>query len=242
MLLQVEGLKKRFGRRNAVNGVSFTLEVGDVLGFVGPNGAGKTTTMRMIAGYLEPDYGFTRVLNFDMFRQTRDAQQHLGYLPEGAPLYGEMTPWAYLIYVAEARGLEGKYARYAATKAADKGRLGAAIDQTIDTLSKGYRRRVAFAAALIHDPSVLVLDEPTDGLDPNQKRAVRALIADLSKEKAVLISTHALEEVEAMCNRAIIIDRGVIVAQGAPAALAARAASGRLDDYFRDVTKAEDLP
>lgn len=242
MLLQVEGLKKRFGRRDAVNGVSFTLEVGDVLGFLGPNGAGKTTTMRMISGYLEPDYGFTRVLNFDVFRHQRDAQQHIGYLPEGAPLYGEMTPWTYLIYAAEARGVKGKFARYAATKAADKARLGATIDQSIETLSKGYRRRVAFAAALIHDPTVLVLDEPTDGLDPNQKRAMRALIGELSKEKAVLISTHALEEVEAMCNRAIIIDRGVIVAEGQPAALAGRAPSGRLEDFFRDVTKAEDLP
>ena len=176
MLLQVDGLRKSFGRRQAVDGIGFSLDVGEIVGFLGPNGAGKTTTMRMIAGYLEPDEGSAKIFNIDVAQERRRAQERLGYLPEGAPLYGEMTPWTFLRFVAETRGMSREAARHAVRRAAQDARLGETIDQPIDTLSKGYRRRVGLAAALLHDPLLLILDEPTDGLDPNQRHAVRDLI------------------------------------------------------------------
>ena len=240
MLLQVDGLRKTFGRRAAVDGVTFALDVGEIVGFLGPNGAGKTTTMRMIAGYLEPDDGVAKVFNIDVAQDRRRAQERVGYLPEGAPLYGEMTPWTFLRFVAEARGMTRDAARHAVRRAAQDARLGETIDQPIETLSKGYRRRVGLAAALLHDPLLLILDEPTDGLDPNQRHAVRDLIRRLGEERGIIISTHMLEEVEAVCTRAILIDNGRVIADDTPKALAEK--HGGLDNAFRTLTHGEERP
>ncbi len=238
MILQVEGLRKRFGRRVAVDVISFEVAAGEVVGLLGPNGAGKTTTMRMIAGYFEPDEGSVKVFGIDVARDRVRAAARIGYLPEGNPLYEEMTPLAFLRFVAEARGVDPKQARGPVMRAAQAANIGEALTKPIDTLSKGYRRRVGLAAALVHDPMLLVLDEPTDGLDPNQRHAVRALIGELAPERAILISTHSLEEVSAMCTRAIIIDRGRIVADDTPEALANRYPDG-LEGAFRALTKGE---
>ncbi len=238
MLLQVEGLRKTFGARAAVDGVSFELDVGEIVGFLGPNGAGKTTTMRMIAGYLEPDDGVAKIFNVDVVQDRRRAQERVGYLPEGNPLYGEMTPWMFLRFVAEARGMTKEAARNAVRRAAQDARLGDTIDRPIETLSKGYRRRVGLAAALLHDPMLLILDEPTDGLDPNQRGAVRDLIKRLGEERGLILSTHSLEEVDAVCTRAIVINAGKIVADARPAELAAQ--HGGLDAAFRALTHAEE--
>jgi ABC-2 type transport system ATP-binding protein len=239
MLLQVEGLRKSFGRRTAVNDISFSLEAGEIVGFLGPNGAGKTTTMRMIAGYLEPDEGAVRVFNTDVSQERARAQARIGYLPEGGPLYGEMTPLSFLRFIAEVRGMKPDSARHAVRRAAQDARLGDAIERPIDTLSKGYRRRVGLAAALLHDPMLLILDEPTDGLDPNQRQAVRDLIKRLSEERGLILSTHSLEEVEAVCTRAIIIHEGKIVADATPAKLAEGQADG-LEGAFRTLTGGEE--
>jgi len=239
MLLQVEGLRKSFGRRLAVNGVTFSVDAGEIVGFLGPNGAGKTTTMRMIAGFLEPDEGTARVFGIDVARDRARAQERIGYLPEGAPLYEEMTPMSFLAFLAEARGMAKDAARNAVRRAAQDANLGDAIERPIGTLSKGYRRRVGLAAALLHDPMLMVLDEPTDGLDPNQRQAVRDLIRRLGQDRAVLISTHSLEEVSAVCTRAIVIDKGRVIADETPAALAARDPNG-LEGAFRALTSAEE--
>lgn len=238
MLLQVEGLRKTFGRRVAVDGIGFAVDVGEIVGFLGPNGAGKTTTMRMIAGYLEPDAGTVKVFNIDVARERRRAQERLGYLPEGAPLYGEMTPWSFLRFVAETRGMTREGARHAVRRAAQDARLGDSIDRPIETLSKGYRRRVGLAAALLHDPMLLVLDEPTDGLDPNQRHAVRDLVRKLGEDRGLIISTHSLEEVEAVCTRAILIDQGRIVADQTPQSLIEK--HGDLDRAFAALTRQEE--
>ncbi|MES1157308.1 MAG: ABC transporter ATP-binding protein [Alphaproteobacteria bacterium] len=241
MLLQVDGLRKTFGRRVAVDGVSFSLDVGEIVGFLGPNGAGKTTTMRMIAGYFEPDDGVAKVFNIDVAQDRRRAQERVGYLPEGAPLYGEMTPWMFLRFVAEARGMSREASRHAVRRAAQDARLGDTIDQPIETLSKGYRRRVGLAAALLHDPLLLILDEPTDGLDPNQRGAVRELIQRLGEERGLIISTHSLEEVDAVCTRAIVIDSGRVVADDTPKALAEKH-GGSLEAAFKTLTRGEERP
>jgi len=237
MLLQATGMTKSFGARKAVRNVSLSIEAGETVALLGPNGAGKTTTLRMLAGFLEPDDGNVRALHYDMRRQRVKAQTSVGYLPEGAPLYGEMTPWSYLSFVANARGLGGSKGRAALMRAAQRVGLGATIYQPIDTLSKGYKRRTALAAAILHEPPILLLDEPTDGLDPNQNVAIRALIRELAHDKAILISTHNLEDVETMCRRAVVIDDGQVVANGAPAELAARTPSKKLVDFFRAVTR-----
>jgi ABC-2 type transport system ATP-binding protein len=238
MLLQVDGLRKTFGRRVAVDRIGFSLDVGEIVGFLGPNGAGKTTTMRMLAGYFEPDEGAAKIFNVDIVRERRRAQERVGYLPEGAPLYGEMTPWTFLRFVAEARGLPREAARHAVRRAAGDARLGDTINRPIDTLSKGYRRRVGLASALLHDPMLLILDEPTDGLDPNQRHAVRDLIKRLGEDRGLIISTHSLEEVDAVCTRAIIIDQGRIVADETPAAL--REQHGSLERAFAALTGGEE--
>jgi ABC-2 type transport system ATP-binding protein len=238
MLLQVDGLRKAFGRQIAVDGIGFSLDVGEIVGFLGPNGAGKTTTMRMIAGYLEPDAGVAKIFNIDVAQDRRRAQERVGYLPEGAPLYGEMTPWSFLRFIAEARGMAKEPARHAVRRAAQDARLGDTIDRPIDTLSKGYRRRVGLAAALLHDPMLLVLDEPTDGLDPNQRHAVRDLIRKLGEERGLIISTHSLEEVDAVCTRAIVIDQGRVVADKTPAEL--RDQYGSLEKAFEALTRGEE--
>jgi ABC-2 type transport system ATP-binding protein len=238
-MLVVEDLKKRFGALEAVRGVSFTLARGEVLGFLGPNGAGKTTTMRMIAGYLEPDGGRAVIDGSDITEARLAAQAKLGYLPEGAPAYPDMTPQAFLGYVARARGHDAGKARELARLAADLVELAGAARRPIETLSKGYKRRVGLAAALLHDPPVLILDEPTDGLDPNQKHAVRSLIRRLAPDKAIIVSTHILEEVDAVCTRAMVIDQGLVKVDDTPAGLAARHPSGRLDALFRALTTPE---
>jgi ABC-2 type transport system ATP-binding protein len=239
MLLQVENLHKSFGRHVAVQSVSFAVDVGEVVGLLGPNGAGKTTTMRMIAGYLEPDQGAAKVIGLNVARDRQRAQKRIGYLPEGAPLYGEMTPWTFLRFIAEARGLAPDAARHAVTRAANDTRLDEAIDRPIETLSKGFKRRVGLAAALVHDPMLLILDEPTDGLDPNQRAAVRDLIRRLGAERGLIISTHSLEEVEAVCTRAIVIHRGKVAADATPAALA-ETYGGTLEAAFQTLTGGED--
>lgn len=218
-MLKLERLTKSYGEKRAVDAVSFELGAGDVLGFLGPNGAGKSTTMRMIAGAILPDEGDAWIAGHSITTARRHAQAALGYLPEGAPLYDDLTPPAFLDFLASARGLDRSARRTAIDRVVADARITSVMDKPIGALSKGYRRRVGLAGALLHDPPVLVLDEPTDGLDPNQKRAVRALIARMAPEKAILISTHTLEEVPAMCNRVIIVDRGRIVTDTTPEAL-----------------------
>jgi ABC-2 type transport system ATP-binding protein len=213
-LIEAEGLVKSFGTLKAVDGITLRVPRGEVLGFLGPNGAGKSTTMRLITGFLEPDAGYARIAGFDVQEHAIEAKRRLGYLPEGAPLYSEMTPKGFLRFVAELRGLQGDSLALAVTKAVERTGLGPVLDQTIETLSKGYKRRVGIAQAILHDPEVLIMDEPTDGLDPNQKHQVRELITEMAREKAIIVSTHILEEVEAVCTRAIVINKGRIVADG----------------------------
>ena len=221
-MIEVTGLTKRFGPIAAVSGVNLKVGKGEVLGFLGPNGAGKSTTMKMITGYLTPSEGTVRVLGHDIEEDTIAAQACIGYLPEGAPAYSDMTARQFLIFIAQVRGFAGAGAKLRVDEAVSKTDLAAVLDQPIETLSKGFKRRVGLAQAILHDPPVLIMDEPTDGLDPNQKHAIRSLLRDMAPEKAIIVSTHLLEEVEAICTRAIIIDRGQIVADGTPAELLAR--------------------
>ncbi len=221
-LVEIEGLVKDFGPFRAVDQLSFSVSKGEVLGFLGPNGAGKSTTMKMITGFLAPTTGRIRVAGFDLADDLLEAQSRIGYLPEGAPAYPEMTPRQYLGFIAEVRGARGADVERQVDAAVARTQLGAVLEQPIETLSKGFKRRVGLAQAILHDPPVLIMDEPTDGLDPNQKHAVRQLIAEMSADKAIIISTHILEEVEAVCTRAVIIDRGRIVADGTPTQLTAR--------------------
>jgi ABC-2 type transport system ATP-binding protein len=230
-MIRIEGLVKAFGQKRAVDGLSFAVERGEVLGFLGPNGAGKSTTMRMITGYLPPTAGSVSVGGHDVVEAPLQAKRLIGYLPEAAPSYPDMTVEGFLSFAAELRGLDGAARRKAIARVVELCFLSSVLHQSIDTLSKGYKHRTCLAQALIHDPEVLILDEPTDGLDPNQKHEVRNLIRELSKTKAIIFSTHILEEVDAVCTRAIIIDRGRIVASGTPDEL------GRpLDEVFRRLT------
>ncbi len=214
VLVEATDLRKRFGEIVAVDGISLEVKSGEVLGFLGPNGAGKSTTMKMITGFLEPDAGSARIAGLDVFEEPRAARSRLGYLPEGAPCYGEMTARAFLTFIAEIRGFDRNEASRRVAVAVDKTELAGVLEQRIETLSKGFKRRVAIAQAILHDPQVLIMDEPTDGLDPNQKHHVRKLITDMAADKAIIVSTHILEEVEAVCSRAVIINRGRIVADG----------------------------
>jgi len=222
VLVEVRGLRKRFGAIQAVDDVSFEVCRGEVLGFLGPNGAGKTTVMKMVTGFLEPDGGEVRIGGTDVARDPLGVKRRIGYLPENAPSYGEMTVESFLRFVADARALQEPGRSLA--DVADKTGLGRVLPQTIDTLSKGFRRRVGLAAALIHDPEVLILDEPTDGLDPNQKALVQELIRDLSSDKAIVLSTHILDEAEKVCNRAMIISEGRLLVDSTPDALMKEAA------------------
>lgn len=215
-MLEIDGLVKRFDSIKAVDGVSFSVQKGEVLGFLGPNGAGKSTTMKMITGFLRPDAGRVSVCGYDLAEDPMAAQGQVGYLPEGAPAYGDMTPAGFLEFIAEVRGFARKEAETAISQAVSRAQLQSVLKQPIETLSKGFKRRVGLAQAILHDPPVLIMDEPTDGLDPNQKFAVRRLISAMAKDKAIIISTHILEEVDAVCSRAMIIDRGKIVADGTP--------------------------
>jgi ABC-2 type transport system ATP-binding protein len=218
-MIKVENLTKIFGAKRAVDGVSFTVERGEVLGFLGPNGAGKSTTMRMLTGFLPPTSGTVTVGGHDMSEQPIAAKKLLGYLPESAPAYTDMTVHGFLNFAAEIRGLRGEARKAAVRRVVDLCFLESVLHQNVDTLSKGYRHRTCFAQSIIHDPDILVLDEPTDGLDPNQKHEIRQLIRKMGEKKAIIFSTHILEEVDAACTRAIIIDRGVIVANGTPEVL-----------------------
>jgi len=221
-MIEIEGLTKNFGPRTAVAGIDLKVGRGEVLGFLGPNGAGKSTTMKMITGFLAPSSGRVRVCGFDVENEPLGAQRLIGYLPEGAPAYGDMTPRQFLAFIAEVRGYSGAEAKKRIGEAMQKTDLDPVLDQPIETLSKGFKRRVGLAQAVLHDPPVLIMDEPTDGLDPNQKHSVRELLRVMAPRKAIIVSTHLLEEVEAICTRAVIIDRGRIVADGTPGELLAR--------------------
>ncbi len=221
-MIETHALGKRYGDFTAVDGITFKVEPGQVLGFLGPNGAGKSTTMKMIAGFLAPTSGRATVCGFDVEQQALDAKRVVGYLPEGAPSYGEMSVRQFLHFIAEMRGVDPAVRGKRLDDAIGRLNLDGVLEQPIDTLSKGFRRRVGLAQAIVHDPKVLVLDEPTDGLDPNQKHEVRTLINAMSRDKTIIVSTHVLEEVHAVCNRAIIIARGRILADATPAELEAR--------------------
>ncbi len=218
-MIKVHNLAKAFGAKRAVDGISFSVERGEVLGFLGPNGAGKSTTMRMITGFIPPTEGTITVGGFDIVDNSIQARRLIGYLPENAPAYTDMTVLGFLNFAAEIRGLSGDARKKAVHRAVEMCFLESVLHQSVETLSKGYRHRTCFAQSIIHDPDVLVLDEPTDGLDPNQKHEVRGLIRRMGEKKAIIFSTHILEEVDAACSRAIIIDRGKIVANGTPAQL-----------------------
>lgn len=221
-MIEVQSLTKHFGPIVAVDSVSFAVRPGEVLGFLGPNGAGKSTTMRMIVGFLAPTSGTAKVCGFDVLEQPIEVKKRVGYLPEGAPLYADMTPASFLRFVAEARGFTGTEAKRRIETVVVRTQIASVLEQPIDTLSKGYKRRVALAQALLHDPEVLILDEPTDGLDPNQKHEVRSLLREMAPHKTIIISTHLLEEVASVCTRAIVIAGGKIAVDSTPAALEAR--------------------
>ena len=221
-MIKVQNLKKTFGPKVAVNGVSFTVQKGEVLGFLGPNGAGKSTSMRMITGFIPPTAGEVTIGGHSIVDAPLEAKRLIGYLPENAPSYADMTVLGFLNFAAELRGMAGDARKRAVNRVIEMCFLEGVIHQSVETLSKGFRHRTCFAQSIIHDPEVLILDEPTDGLDPNQKHEVRTLIRKMGETKAIIFSTHILEEVEAVCSRAIIIDRGTIVANGTPAELKAR--------------------
>jgi ABC-2 type transport system ATP-binding protein len=221
-MIKVNNLSKSFGPKVAVNDVSFSVERGEVLGFLGPNGAGKSTTMRMITGFIPPSAGSVSIGGHDMIEEPIEAKRMIGYLPENAPAYNDMTVSGFLSFAAEIRGLRGEEKKKAVNRAVEMCFLESVRHQSVETLSKGYRHRTCFAQSIIHDPDVLIMDEPTDGLDPNQKHEMRTLIRRMGEKKAIIFSTHILEEVEAVCSRAIIIDRGQIVANGTPQQLKQR--------------------
>jgi ABC-2 type transport system ATP-binding protein len=227
-MIEVRNLVKHFGSKAAVDGISFSVARGEVLGFLGPNGAGKSTTMRMLTGFLWPDGGSASIGGIDVGTDPIGAKRLLGYLPESAPSYGDMSVSAFLRFCGAVRGMGGAGLRAAVEEAVERCFLQPVREQSIETLSKGYRHRVGLAQAILHDPPALVLDEPTDGLDPNQKHEVRQLIRKMGESKAIVFSTHILEEVEAACTRAIIIDRGRVVANGTPAELKARGGGARV--------------
>jgi ABC-2 type transport system ATP-binding protein len=238
-MIEVQGLVKTYGTKRAVDGVSFSVQRGEILGFIGPNGAGKSTTMKMITGFLRPTAGTARVAGHDVAAEPVAVKRKIGYLPESAPAYGEMTVEEFLRFIAECRGFRGGDALPPVERAITLTHLVPVRRQTIETLSKGYKQRVGFAQALLHDPPVLVLDEPTDGLDPNQKNEVRALIKQMAAEKAVVLSTHILEEVEAICTRIILISQGKVVVDESPAQFQARQPGARLDEIFRSLTRSD---
>jgi len=249
-MIRIENLVKSFGAKRAVDGVSFSVERGEVLGFLGPNGAGKSTTMRMITGFMPPTAGKVTVGGHDVAESPLEAKRLMGYLPENAAAYPDMTVRGFLEFAAELRGLHGAKRKQAVHRVVELCFLESVLRQSIDTLSKGYKHRTCLAQALIHDPDVLIMDEPTDGLDPNQKHEVRNLIRGLGKKKAIVFSTHILEEVDAACTRAIIIDRGKIVANGTPEALrnmsdlagaVTLSAHGATAEKLSELGKVEDL-
>lgn len=223
-MITATNIRKSFNGVTAVEGISFQVRPGDVVGFLGPNGAGKSTTMKMLTGFLTPDSGEIRINDLPIENAKKAIQQQMGYLPEGAPSYADMTPIQMLDFIAEVRGLSSGFKRKRINEVIDLVSLDTVLDKPIEQLSKGFKRRVGLAQAILHDPSILILDEPTDGLDPNQKYQVRELISQLSKDKMVIISTHILEEVSAVCNRAMVLAKGQILFDSTPQALQAKSA------------------
>lgn len=238
-MIEVTDLTKKFGSKHAVDSLSFTVEKGEVLGFLGPNGAGKSTTMRMITGFVSPSAGTIRVCGYDVSKDPEVVKTNIGYLPESAPLYSDMTVLSFLKFCASIRGIKGQPQKDAVEKVIETCFLQKVTHQSIDTLSKGYRHRTCLAQALLHDPEVLILDEPTDGLDPNQKHEVRKLIRELGKTKSVLFSTHILEEVDAACSRVVIVDQGKMIKEGTPEKLLAESGCSDLHELFRKITTVE---
>tara|TARA_Y100000590_G_scaffold93798_1_gene106283 strand:+ start:17628 stop:18344 length:717 start_codon:yes stop_codon:yes gene_type:complete len=235
-MISVINITKKFDEFTAVDNLSMEVKKGEVLGFLGPNGAGKSTTMKMITGFIKPTNGLIKVKGMDVETNSIDCKKLIGYLPEGAPLYGDMTPLNMLKFVSFIRGMNSKEFKKALDSVVVKTEITDVINQPIDTLSKGYKRRVGLAQALIHDPEILILDEPTDGLDPNQKHHVRNLINEMGKEKAIIISTHILEEVDAVCSRACIIAKGKKLIDKKPSDLKKVFKNKNLDQIFRDIT------
>jgi len=239
-MIKVDHLSKRFGSIVAVDDISFELGRGEVLGFLGPNGAGKSTTMKMLTCFLRPDGGTAVLDGCDILQDPVGVRRRVGYVPENAPLYDEMTAGGFLEFVCEVRGMRGAPAKAAIERVVELCNIGSVFHQVIETLSKGFKRRLGLAQAFLHDPDILILDEPTDGLDPNQKHDVRELIRTMSKDKCIVISTHILEEVEAVCTRAMIIARGKVLADGKPDELKKRG-DGKLDAYFRKITRTQEV-
>ena len=237
-MIEVKELRRSFGPIVAVDGISFNVEKGDVLGFLGPNGAGKTTVMRILACFLAPDSGTATICGYDILRSPVQVRRSLGYLAENAPAYNEMTVGAFLKFVCDVRRITGAKRKQSLDRIVPMCAIESVYHQTIETLSKGYQRRVGLAQALIHDPDVLILDEPTDGLDPNQKHEVRKLINEMASDKSIIVSTHVLEEVEAVCSRTIIISRGRILVDSTPEKLKQKYQCS-LDEVFRKITKAK---
>jgi ABC-2 type transport system ATP-binding protein len=237
-MISVKELRRSFGPIVAVDGISFDVEKGQVLGLLGPNGAGKTTAMRMLACFLKPDSGTATVCGYDILTKSVEVRRSLGYLAENSPAYNEMTVGGFLDFVCDARQIKGKNRKQALDRVVPMCSIESVYHQTVETLSKGYKRRLGLAQALIHDPDVLILDEPTDGLDPNQKHEVRGLINGMAKDKCIIVSTHILEEVEAVCSRTIIISRGRILVDSTPEKLKKEYKCG-LDEVFRKITKAK---
>lgn len=235
-MIKVDALTKKFGSFVAVDALSFDCVPGEVIGLLGPNGAGKSTTMKMITGFVPPTSGRITVAGYDIGTDSLAARKRMGYLPEGAPSYSDMTPRSILSFVAKVRGISGDLLESRMATVVAALHLEPVLDQSIETLSKGFKRRVGLAQSILHDPDILILDEPTDGLDPNQKHEVRELITSMSANKLILISTHILEEVEALCTRALIIADGKILRDATPAELISESSIGKLDDVFRAIT------
>lgn len=239
-MIEIKGLSKHFGALRAVDDLTFEVQKGEVLGFLGPNGAGKSTTMKMITGFLAPTHGRIRVAGMNVARRPVACKSRIGYLPEGAPAYPDMTPLGFLRFIAAIRGYDKAEQEERVRSVASRVNIVSVLHQPIETLSKGFKRRVGLAQAILHDPEILILDEPTDGLDPNQKHEVRQLITEMAKSKAIILSTHILEEVEAVCTRALVISAGRMVFDGTPAEFEAQApaevSTNRMDWVFRKLT------
>ncbi|MHC4512663.1 MAG: ABC transporter ATP-binding protein [Planctomycetota bacterium] len=238
-MIQVQNICKQFGSIHAVDDISFAVGRGDVLGFLGPNGAGKSTAMKILTCFLQPDSGTARVGGCDILTDPIGVRRKVGYVPENVPLYEDMSVGSFLRFVCDVRGIKGQNALSAIDRVVEQCNIRSVYHQVMETLSKGFKRRVGLAQAFLHDPEILILDEPTDGLDPNQKHDVREMIRGMAQDKCIVISTHILEEVDAVCNRAIIIAQGKVLADGTPKELAERG-DGRLDVYFRELTRPQE--